>query len=87
MTAHATLNGVSQTSTATITISSTSVAPPSSSTGFLGLPDDDGYYILGAIIAVVVIGVIVALLRRKPRTPAVSPAPSSGPAPEPPRQN
>ena len=53
--------------TVTIAFASTSGGGGSSSVGFLGLQGDTGYYLVGAIVAVVVIGLGVVLILRARR--------------------
>ena len=53
--------------------------PSSSAAGFLGLPGNDGYYVLGGVAAVVVAAIVALVLVRRTRT---KPTASSGPATE-----
>ena len=53
--------------------------PSSSTAGFLGLPGNDGYYVLGGVAAVVVAAIVALVLVRRTRT---KPTASSGPATE-----
>jgi len=50
----------------TVTVSISFSPTSSTSTGFLGLPGDLGYVVIGVIAAVVVVMVVLLLMRRKP---------------------
>lgn len=52
--------------------------PPSSTAGFLGLPGNDGYYVLGAAAAAVVAAAVGALLVQSRRNNQRKPSGSSG---------
>ncbi len=89
LTVIASLSGSSRVANATITIQASSPPPPSPSpaptNGLLGLPGDQGLYLLLGLVALIAIIVAVALLFGRRRTPQAQPPVSwNVPPPSPP---
>ncbi|MHB8352627.1 MAG: hypothetical protein ACYDFT_08095 [Thermoplasmata archaeon] len=78
-----TLNGVTKEASSAITISTQS-SSSGGTKGFLGLPGDEGYLVIGAIL--VVVAAAAALLMRKKPYPPGGPPPSYPTHPDPPQQ-
>ena len=63
------VNGASTGQAVTFTSSSSSKGKTNQTTGVLGLPGDEGYIVIGAIVVAVAIAVGVLLMRRRRNTP------------------
>jgi PKD repeat protein len=75
--------GNSKQATVSITVNAVPTpAPPAPTTGFLGLPGNEGYLVVGLLVVVIAAAIVVAVaLRRRPKEGALAPPSVAPPSP------
>ncbi len=68
----------------TCSVGSSPPPPSSGSSGFLGLPGNDGYYLIGLVVVVVAVLAVALAVRSRGRPPASPSSPGVPPPPPPP---